>query len=549
MRLFNFTSSKKRILCFALAFVCCFGAVSFPSDSLSASAKTVSYNEPGVRVGLYADAPLLDTRVFSSYNTSSGGFEIGYAQGDSFKSLFKISNSNIILLPQVNAAFNADSKTCTPASNGSVGAYSAVLGKHSSYSAALSAAKSAGGFVAVVSGGFEVRAYSGNSSEAVSAASGGRTVSSPASGGLTVIDASSGKILFTFEDSSRKLSLRSANGSTVSMPVKHRSGAHNTYAYQGFFEYSVSEGKLWMVNCIGLEDYTKCVMANEIGTNFSVETRKAFSVLARTVPLNSKHSKQGFDVCSNSACCQVYYGTHRMSQENNDIVDSTRGLFCAYQGKPISVLYHNSNGGASCSSVAAWGGVEVPYLTTVFQEETGDSDKWEYVYTKQEFFDYLSSRRTFSSLTDSDISMKILEKDPYGSDYITVLSVSDGNGNVISVETSEDIRSACGFNSANFNLEYSTEAEVLTSDGTVRNRPITGVLTADGYKKFEGFDERYTLGNGETLSPEKITVSGQGAGHGVGFSATGSEKLAKDGYSYKYILGCYFNGTTLEYAG
>ncbi len=548
MRLFNFTSTK-RALCFVLALVCCFGAVSFRSESMPVSAKTDNYNEPIVRVGLYADAPLLDTRVFSSHNHSAGGFEIGYAQGDSFISLFKISNSDIILIPQVNASFNAGNKTCSPNDGGSVGAYSAVLGKYNGYSAALSAAKNAGGFVAVVSGGFEVRAFSGNSASAVSSASGGRTVASPSSSGLIALDASSGKIIFTFEDSSRVLALRSANGGTVSMPVKHRSGANNTFAYQGFFEYSVSEGRLRMVNCLGLEDYTKCVMANEIGTNVSIETRKAFAVLARTVPLNSKHKKQGFDVCHNSSCCQVYYGTHRMNQQNNDIVDSTRGLFCAYQGEPITVLYHNSNGGASCSSVAAWGGVEVPYLTTVFQEETEESDKWERIFTKQEFYDYLSSRRTFSSLSDSDISMKILAKDPYGSDYITVLSVSDGSGNTISVETSEDIRSACGFSSANFELEYSTTMKLLTADGTVEERAVSGMLTADGYKKFEGFNEKYTLSNGTTLSPDKITVKGQGVGHGVGFSATGSEKLAKDGYSYKYILGCFFKGTTLEYAG
>ena len=61
-----------------------------------------------------------------------------------------------------------------------------------------------------------------------------------------------------------------------------------------------------------------------------------------------------------------------------------------------------------------------------------------------------------------------------------------------------------------------------------------------GYKAFEGFDEKYVMSSGETYSPETVTVHGQGVGHGVGFSATGSEKLARDGYSYKYILSCFF---------
>ncbi len=546
MRLSN-NALTKRLLSLALATVFCISLLASPSASVSAAGSSSSYREPDVQVGIYVSAPLLDTRVFSSLNTSSGGFEIGYLNGESFIKLFSVSDKSVILLPQVNASFDSKNKTCSPSDNGSVGAYSAVLGRHSTYSAAYNAAKAVGGFVAVVKGGYEARAYNANIAAKSSSLSGGRPVASPVSGAITVVNASNGKILFTYEDTSRKLTLRGTGGKTVSFPVKHRSSAVNTFDYQGKFEYSVSEGKLWMVNHLGLEDYTKCVMANEIGTNVSVETRKAFAVLARTVPMKSKHGKQGYDVCCNSACCQVYYGTHRMSAENNAIVDSTRGLICTYKGTPIDVLYHNSNGGASCSSVAAWGGNEVPYLTTVFQEETEDSDRWQKIYSKKEFYDYLRSRNTFSGLKDEEISMKILETDPYGSDYITVLSVSDGSGNTVSVETSEDIRSACGFKSANFTLEYSTELEVVTSEGKVEKREIKGVLTADGYKPFEGFDEKYVLSTGETFSPEKVTVNGQGVGHGVGFSATGSEKLARDGYSYKYILGCFFNGTDLTY--
>ncbi len=535
-----------RVFCFALALVFCIGGTGY-SEINVASAKTHEYTEPSVRVGIYVSAPLLDSRMFSSLNTSASGFEIGYASGDSFKSLFSISEKTIILLPQVNASF--DGSTCKPNENGNIGAYSAVMGSYSTASAALSAAKSMGGFVAVVNGGYELRKFASNSESAAKSASGNRPVAKPASNGITVVDAGTGKILFTFEDTSRVLAIRGKNGNSVNLPMLHRTGAVNYFDYLGHFEYSVSESKLWMVNVLGLEDYTKCVMANEIGTNVSVETRKAFSVLARTVPLGSKHNKRGYDVCNNSSCCQVYYGLHRMSEQNNQIVDSTRGLFCAYQGKPITVLYHNSNGGASCSSVAAWGGEEVPYLTSVFLEESGEGDTWEKVFTKQEFYEYLISRRAFSSLSDDDISMKILGKDPYGSDYITILSVSDGSGNVITVETSEDIRTACGFTSANFELEYSADVTVVTGDGKIEKRPVAGVMTSEGYKAFEGFDESYKTPMGMTVEPQKVTVDGAGVGHGVGFSAVGSEKLAKDGYSYKYILTFFFNGTTLEYAG
>lgn len=533
-----------RVICLALATVFCLGAIASPAK-VSVSAKS-EYNEPTVRVGMYVYTPLLDTKRFSSKNVSENGFDIGYSTGDSFHTLCSVSNKSVVLLPQVNASLNGD--RCTPDENGAIGAYSAVMGSYHDAASAFSAAKSSGGFVAFVKGGYEVRKFASNSASQAKKASGGREVASPVSGGLTVLDGESGKILFTFEDSSRTLALRAKNGGSVTIPMKHRSGSENHYNYRGFFEYSVSGSQLYMVNVLGLEEYTRCVMANEIGTNFSVETRKAFAVLARTVPLNSKHGKLGFDVCSNSACCQVYHGIYRMSDENNAIVDSTRGLVCTYNGAPIAVLYHNSNGGASCSSVAAWGGEEVPYLTTVFQEEVDDGDKWERVFTQREFYDYLRSRSAFASLSDDEISMKILGKDPYGSDYITVLSVSDGSGNTITVENSEDIRSACGFTSANFKVEYSVDMPVLTSSGSVESVPVSGVLTADGYKPFSGFGDGVKTVAGVEYKAEKVVIKGSGVGHGVGFSATGSEKLSQDGYSYKYILTFFFNGTKLEYA-
>ena len=531
----------KRLISLALALVFCVSIAVLP---INASAKKAEYNEPFVRVGMYVDAPTLDTRRFYSENISASGFDIGYMNGDEFVKLFSTDEKNIILVPQVNIKY--ENGKAVADENGNIGAYSAVLGSFSSYSSAYNAAKSKNGFVAVVKGGYEARAYSANSASAVKSASGGRTVSSPAANGITVLD-KSGRILFSFEDSSRKLALRGKNGASVNLPMRHRSGNINHYDYSGIFEYSVTDNLLTMSNILGLELYTKCVMSVEIGTNFAVETRKAFAVLARTVPLYAKHKKLGFDVCTNSACCQVYSGLYRMSEENNAIVDATRGLIATYNNAPIMVLYHNSNGGASCSSVAAWGGEEIPYLTTVFQPEHEDGDKWTKTYTKSEFYKYITSRKSFSAIKDDEISVQIVETDPYGSDYITVLSVSDGSGNTVTIETSEDVRAALGYTSANFELEYTSTVPVLTENGRVEKREITGVLTADGYEKFEGFGDGVKTPMGTVIAPDKVTVNGSGVGHGVGFSATGSEQLARDGYSYKYILEFFFNGITLKY--
>ena len=75
----------RRLLSLALATVFCIGAAVFP---INASAKKAEYNEPYVRVGMYVDAPTLDTRRFYSENISANGFDIGYTSGDEFIKLF-----------------------------------------------------------------------------------------------------------------------------------------------------------------------------------------------------------------------------------------------------------------------------------------------------------------------------------------------------------------------------------------------------------------------------------------------------------------------------
>ncbi len=511
-------------------------AVSTPAESASAAVS----GEYKVRVGIYISTSYMDSRRFSTRLTSGTGFDFGYSTGKEMTTLFSHAGSSIIILPQTNANVNLSAGNCSANPNGSVGAYSATVSSHSSASEAFARAKAIqGGFVAVTKTGYEVRAYSANTAEKVASSSGGLKVNSPVSGGLTVLDGKTGKILFTYEDSKR-FAVKGKNDVFVAVPT----GESRNHKYAGFFEFWNADNLLWMVNCLDIETYTKCVMSIEIGTTFSVETRKAFSLLVRTFAYAGKHGSL-CDVCP-TTCCQMYLGDFRMSDTNNEVVDSTRGMYLAYEGRPISALYHISSGGATCSSLAAWGSRQVPYLMTVFQEETDDGLKWNESYTKSEFYEFMKSRKVFSGLEDSNISVNIVNTDPHGSDYITLLEVSDGKGNTVEVKSAERVRAAFGYKSGNFKVEYSTSQKVLASDGSVGEKEITGVLTADGYEQFDGFADSFESENGASVAPDRITILGAGHGHGVGFSVWGAEQLARDGYSYQYIANCFYNGVTIR---
>ncbi len=379
------------------------------------------------------------------------------------------------------------------------------------------------------------RSFAGRSSLA-----GGTVFVVPAGGGVSV-QASNGEVLAS-SGAGEALSLRSAGGN-----LTLRCGGKE-YVCPGFLEFRAVGGALQVVNAVERETYVKCVMSTEIGSAASRETRRAFSVLIRTVPMGQKHASNGFDVCA-TTCCQVYRGIFRRDAENDAIVDSTAGEYVTYEGAPIHCLYHGGNGGASCSSVAAWGGPEIPYLKSVSLPEDADnaSEVWRYEFTQSELFDFLSSRSKFHGIRGGVESVRIEETDPEGSGYVTLLSVTDGDDNVFEVATSEKIRTALRFKSANFTVSYSMDAAVAVAGGAVEQVAVTQYVGADGETHaFESFADCPVAGADAVADVDRIAFDGVGTGHGVGFSAVGAEQLVEQGYSYKYLLQFYFPGTKIS---
>ena len=448
------------------------------------------------------------------------------------------------IFPDKNFRLNVSEGRATgyTSANGNIGAYHVSTGERfSDYaSASRAAARTEDGFVAFDGAVFEVR--KGNYFSKEEAASHG-TPTEPSEGGLMIVDIETGKLLLEYSGT-QALAFKGKNDAEVVMYCN----SDIAKPYPGFFEITAVPN-IRIINVLELELYVKCVMANEIGTNQTRETRRAFSVLVRTVPQEEKHGSHGYAVCA-SSCCQAYMGNYRRDAENDLIVDSTRGEYVTYQGRPIFCLYHNSNGGASCSSVAAWGGDEIPYLVSVSlpDDEKNPSATWQKVFTKAEFNEYMHSRSAFSGLTGSVDQMTIMSTDPYGSDYVTLLAVKDSKGNTVYLENAMPIRSALGVQSGNFTLSYTMTAPVLKDDGTVSETQSLGYLDADGvYHTFDSFAQTFSTAHSKkTYEVDLLTMNGVGTGHGVGFSSNGSEQLASQGYSYRYILGFYYPGTVIS---
>ena len=123
----------------------------------------------------------------------------------------------------------------------------------------------------------------------------------------------------------------------------------NDRPYRGRIEvFANTRGALTVVNVLGLEDYVKGVVPNELSAGGfpQLEAHKAQAIAARTYALRNRgqFSSQGYDLLPTTRS-QVYRGLTSENSLSSRAVDETRGLIATYDGEPINALYTSTCGG------------------------------------------------------------------------------------------------------------------------------------------------------------------------------------------------------------
>jgi stage II sporulation protein D len=136
----------------------------------------------------------------------------------------------------------------------------------------------------------------------------------------------------------------------------------NEKPYRGRLEvFANAQGGLTVVNVLGLEDYVRGVVPNELNYP-SIEALKAQAVAARTYAVRNKDqfAAQGFDLLPTTRS-QVYGGLSTEQPLASRAVEETRGVIATYQGNPINALYTSTCGGRTEDSENIFNNAE-PYL-------------------------------------------------------------------------------------------------------------------------------------------------------------------------------------------
>lgn len=123
----------------------------------------------------------------------------------------------------------------------------------------------------------------------------------------------------------------------------------NDKPYRGRLEvFANGQGALTVVNVIGLEDYVRGVVPNELspGSYPAIEALKAQAVAARTYAMKNRgqFASDGFDLLPTTRS-QVYGGLSTEHPLTTRAVEETRGIVATYRGEPINALYTSTCGG------------------------------------------------------------------------------------------------------------------------------------------------------------------------------------------------------------
>ncbi|HKP46857.1 MAG TPA: SpoIID/LytB domain-containing protein [Pyrinomonadaceae bacterium] len=139
----------------------------------------------------------------------------------------------------------------------------------------------------------------------------------------------------------------------------------NDKPYRGRIEvFANTRGALTVVNVLGLEDYVKGVVPNELsaGGYPLIEAHKAQAIAARTYAVRNRGQfmSQGYDLLPTTRS-QVYRGLSSENALSSRAVDETRGVVATYNGEPINALYTSTCGGRTEDAQNIFNDA-VPYL-------------------------------------------------------------------------------------------------------------------------------------------------------------------------------------------
>jgi stage II sporulation protein D len=199
-------------------------------------------------------------------------------------------------------------------------------------------------------------------------------------------------------------------------------GAH----YRGNLRLWVRDGRIAVVNVVGLQGYLFSVVPREMPASFAAEALKAQSVAARSYAVRAARASW-FDVYPDTRD-QVYGGLDGGSGEDprtTAAVQATEGEVVLFGSEVAQTFFSSSNGAVEAASAHTWGG-DPGYLKTRPDPDdnvaANPNRNWRVLFTGQELGNRLGTRTPRDAVVSSRASGRVRAITLSGSDWAQVVS-------------------------------------------------------------------------------------------------------------------------------
>ena len=317
-------------------------------------------------------------------------------------------------------------------------------------------------------------------------------------------------------------------------------------SYKGNIEFIKFNGKITVVNDVGIEQYLYGVVPSEMSALSPFEALKAQAILARTnvfSDLGKKYKKKPYSLYSD-VYSQVYTGISKIHERANRAVDETRGLILTtHNGKPIQALFHSVCGGHLESNDIIWRGKKLSYLPSKPDKLSG-LEKYKDLSNERLFKKWIDTRpNAYCNLADKKVNKAL----NYAKKYYrwTKKYTRKKLEKIIKKKTGKNIGSLKDIKVVKRGKSgKAISVKVIGTKSTITiNKELNIRKTLSSPPLYSA--NFYVIKKGGNI-PNEFIFKGAGFGHGTGMCQIGACGMASVGENFIDILKFYFPYTKLE---
>ncbi len=297
-------------------------------------------------------------------------------------------------------------------------------------------------------------------------------------------------------------------------------------SYEGVIEVWSGEEGMAVINELSMEQYLCKVVPSEMPSSYEMEALKAQAVCARSYAARQMgdYAYPQYEAHVNDSTEFQVYNNSYTAGSSSQAVAETAGEVVRYQGN-VAVTYYYSTSCGRTTNMEAWGSASNEgnaYLQSV--QVCGDAGDYEkelpWYHWRAEIGAETLAGLIGGYANKSLGTLQSVEVTKRGPGDVALELTAVGTENTVVVATENKIRTALG------GAGYT----IVKNDGqTVESQRLLPSAF-------------FTI----TRQEDIYIIEGGGYGHGIGMSQNGANEMAKNGKTYKEILGLFYQGVTVE---